>query len=140
MVRHCEAGQFNKAKPILEKLIKRNPTVSEYHRILGQIYSDEGNQEEAINCLIDALRWDPKNTHALTMMGNIFARAKNDISTAMSYYEHALEVSPEDHIAMNNIGANLLQLGKVNEAQRYFEQALSINERYPNTMYGLGMI
>jgi tetratricopeptide (TPR) repeat protein len=58
----------------------------------------------------------------------------------MSYYEHALAVRPEDHIALNNIGANLLQLGKVNEAQRYFEQALSINGDYPNTLYGLGMI
>jgi hypothetical protein len=25
---------------------------------MGQIHSDEGDQEEAINCLIDALRWD----------------------------------------------------------------------------------
>ncbi|OGW32528.1 MAG: hypothetical protein A2X59_09260 [Nitrospirae bacterium GWC2_42_7] len=139
-VKHCEAGRFNKAKLILEKLIKKNPTVSEYHRILGQIYSDEGRQEDAINCLIDALRWDPKNTHALTMMGNIFARSKNDIPTAMSYYEHALAVKPDDHIAMNNIGANLIQIGKVEEARRYFEQALSINTDYPNTLYGLGMI
>jgi len=140
VIKYCETGKFNKAKPILEKLIKKNPTVSEYHRILGQIYSDEGRQEDAINCLIDALRWDPKNTHALTMMGNIFARSKNDIPTAMSYYEHALVVKPDDHIAMNNIGANLMQLEKVDDAQRYFEQALSINGDYPNTLYGLGMI
>jgi len=76
----------------------------------------------------------------LTMMGNIFARAKNDISTALSYYEHTLEVRPEDHIALNNIGANLMQLGKLNEAQKYFERALAINSDYPNTYYGLGMI
>ena len=74
------------------------------------------------------------------MMGNIFARSKNDVATAMSYYEHALVVKPDDHIAMNNIGANLMQLGRVNDAQRYFEQALSINSDYPNTLYGLGMI
>ena len=140
VVKHCEEGKFNKAKPILEKLIKKNPTVSEYHRILGQIYAEEGRQEEAINSLIDALRWDPRNTHALTMMGNIFAREKNDISTALSYYEHVLAVRPDDHIALNNIGANLLQLGKINDAHRYFEQALSINADYANTLYGLGMI
>ena len=139
-VRHCESGKFKKAKPILEKLIKKNPTVSEYHRILGQIYAEEGNQEEAINCLIDALRWDPKNTHALTMMGNIFARYKNDVTTAMSYYEHALVVHPDDHIAMNNIGANLLQLGRVREAEKYLLAAFKINDSYPNTIYALGMI
>ncbi|MBI5633250.1 MAG: tetratricopeptide repeat protein [Nitrospirae bacterium] len=128
------------SKPILERLIRKNPAVSEYHRILGQIYSDEGRQDDAINCLIDALRWDPKNTHALTMMGNIFARSKNDISTAMSYYEQALVVKPDDHIAMNNIGANLIQLDRVKDAQRYFEAALAINSDYPNTLYALGMI
>ena len=78
-VKHCEAGRFNKAKPILEKLIKKKSHRLRVSPNIGQIYSDEGKQEEAINCLIDALRWDPRNTHALTMMGNIFARAKNDI-------------------------------------------------------------
>jgi tetratricopeptide (TPR) repeat protein len=55
---------------------------------MGQILSDEGDQEEAINCLIDALRWDSKNAWALVMMGNIFAKYKNDIPTAMKYYDH----------------------------------------------------
>lgn len=138
-IKYCEAGNYKKAKPVLEKLVKNNPTVSEYHRILGQIYSDEGDQDKAVNCLIDALRWDPKNTHALTMMGNILAKFKNDITTAMTYYEQALKVRPDDHIAMNNIGANLMNLGKVKEAELYFEKAYSINSNYPNTIYAMGM-
>lgn len=139
-VKYCEKGKFNKAKPILEKLIKKNPTVSEYHRILGQIYSDEGDQDKAINWLIDALRWDPRNSHALIMVGNIFARHHNDIETAMTYYEQSLTVKPDDHIAMNNIGANLMQLGRFKEAERYFETAFKINDNYPNTLYALAMI
>src|SRR5690606_32429316 len=65
----CEKGKFTDAKPILIKLIEQNPTHSEYHRIMGQILSEEGDQDEAINCLIDALRWDSKNGWALLMMG-----------------------------------------------------------------------
>ena len=42
---------------------------------MGQILSDEGDQEEAINCLIDAPRWDSKNGYALLMMGNIFLQS-----------------------------------------------------------------
>ena len=49
---------------------------------MGQILSDEGDQEEAINCLIDAPRWDSKNGYALLMMGNIFAKFKDDVPTA----------------------------------------------------------
>jgi hypothetical protein len=36
---------------ILRSLILINPSVSEYHRILGQALSIEGDQEEAINCI-----------------------------------------------------------------------------------------
>jgi len=107
---------------------------------MGQILSDEGDQDEAINCLIDALRWDSKNAWALLMMGNIFAKFKNDIPTAMKYYDQALIAKPNDNITMNNIGANLMQQGKLVEAKKYFQEAVKINNEYPNTHFALGMI
>jgi len=73
-------------------------------------------------------------------MGNIFARNKKDITTSLFYYERVLTVNPNDSIAMNNIGANLMQLGRVNDAELYFEKAFSINSSYPNTLYGLAMV
>jgi tetratricopeptide (TPR) repeat protein len=136
----CEKGKYSEAKPILKKLIEKNPTNSEYHRIMGQILSDEGDQEEAINCLIDALRWDSKNGWALLMMGNIFAKFKDDVPTAMKYYDQALIANPKDNITINNIGANLMQQGKLEEAKKYFYEALKINDQYANTHFALGMI
>jgi tetratricopeptide (TPR) repeat protein len=136
----CEKGKYAEAKPILQILIGKNPTNSEYHRIMGQILSDEGDQDEAINCLIDALRWDSKNGWALLMMGNIFAKFKDDVPTAMKYYDQALLVNPNDNITRNNIGANLMQQGKLEEAKKYFEEAIKINDKHPNTHFALGMI
>lgn len=136
----CEKGKYFEAKPILKNLIAKNPTISEYHRIMGQILSDEGNQEEAINCLIDALRWDSKNGWALLMMGNIFAKFKDDVPTAMKYYDRALIVNPKDNISINNIGANLMQQGKLEEAKKYFWEAIKIDDKYPNTHFALGII
>jgi len=133
----CEKKKFTDAKKVLIPLIEKNPTNSEYHRILGQILSDEGDQEEAINSLIDALKWNPKNGYALIMMGNIFAKFKDDIETALKYYNQALKIKPDDHIAVNNIGANLLQLGKISEGIEYLKKAYLINPNYPNTSYGL---
>ena len=140
VVKHCERGNFKAAKPILEKLIKKNPTNSEYYRILGQILSEEGNIDAAVNNLHTALRWNSKNTHALTMLGNIFARNMNDILTAMTYFEHALAVKPDDHIAINNIGANLMQLGRMKEAEQYFQKAYALNPNYAQTLYALAMV
>lgn len=136
----CEKGQFTVAKPLLNSLLTRNPRNSEYHRIMGQILSEEGDQEEAINCLIDALRWDSKNGWALLMMGNIFVKYKNDPATGMKYYDQALIANPEDNITINNIGANLMQQGNPEEAKKYFYEAIKINEQYPNTHFALGMI
>lgn len=136
----CEKGNYSEAKPILSKLIQKNPAISEYHRIMGQVLSDEGQQDEAIDSLIDALRWDSKNGYALVMMGNILAKFKNDIPTAMKYYDQALVANPNDNITMNNIGANLMQQGKIEEAKKYFWEAVKINGEYPNTHYALGMI
>lgn len=136
----CEKGKYSEAKPILNKLLEKNPTNSEYHRIMGQILSDEGQQDEAIDHLIDALRWDSKNNWALLMLGNIFAKFKNDIETAMKYYDQALLVNPDDHITINNIGANLMQQGNLKEAKKYFSKAIKINNKYPNTHFALGMI
>jgi len=140
LVELCEKGEYSKAKPLAKKLIDKSPNVSEYHRILGQILSDEGDQEEAINCLIDALRWNPKNEWALLMMANIFAKFKEDIDTAMKYYDQVLVVKPNDNIALNNIGANLMQLGKTEDALKYFNKAIKINPDYPNTHYALSLV
>ncbi|CAM3009187.1 tetratricopeptide repeat protein [Flavobacterium frigoris] len=140
VITFCENGKFAEAKPLLQSLVKQNPTNSECHRIIGQIHSDEGDQDEAINSLIDALRWDSKNAYALVMMGNIFAKFKNDIETAMKYYDQALIAKPDDNITINNIGANLLQQNKFGEAKKYFHKALSLDKKYPNTHYALALI
>lgn len=139
VIAFCEKKKFAEAKKTLEPLIKVNPTVSEYHRILGQILSDEGNQDEAINSLIDSLKWDPKNAYALIMMGNIFSKYKDDIGTACKYYNEAIEQNPNDFIAINNLGTNLIQLGKWDEGLKYLEAAYEINPDYPNTNYGIGL-
>lgn len=136
----CEKGHFKEAKGILKHLIGQNPTNSEFHRIMGQIFSEEGDQDTAIDYLIDALRWDSKNGYALVMMGNIFARFKNDVETALRYYHQALAVNPRDHISMNHIGVFLLQEGKTEEGKRYLQEALKVDDTYPNTHHALGLV
>lgn len=107
---------------------------------MGQILSEEGDQDEAINCLIDALRWDATNNWALLMMGNIFAKYKDDLSTAMKYYDQALIAKPNDHIVLNNIGGSLLQQGKLEEAKKFYLEVLKIDKNYPQTHHALGLI
>ncbi len=139
-VRLCDNKQYGLAKPILDNLIEKNPTNSEYHRIKGQVLSEEGNQEDAIDNLIEALRWDPKNGWALIMMGNIFAKEKKDIETAKIYFDQAIKSNPDDHISINNIAALFMQEGNYKTAKEYCNKALSVNPTYPNTHFILSVI
>lgn len=137
VLKMCQEGQFKQALPRLRKLIEQNPTVSEYHRVLGQVLSETGDQDAAIDALVDALRWDPRNGYALIMTGNIYARHKDDLTTANKFFDQALAVNPKDFIAINNIGGNLMQLGRAQEAERYFEIAHEIQPNYPNVRYSM---
>ena len=136
----CEKGELKKALELAKELTSEYPTVSEYFRILGQIYSDLGEQDEAINALIDSLRWNPENEWALLMMGNIFAKHKKDIETALLYYDQILELNPDNFITLNNVGAMLMQNNKKSEALNFFNKAIEVNSEYPNTYLALGIL
>jgi tetratricopeptide (TPR) repeat protein len=133
----CEKGEYPKAKPILSDLIQRNPSVSEYHRIQGQILSIEGNNEDAINSLIDALKWNPQNHSALVMMGNIYYRNFRDEKTAKKYFDEALAQRPDDITALNNYGTLYLLNQKYTEAKQYFDRAYEIDKNNPFAAYGI---
>jgi len=136
----CEKGKFDDAKIILEKLIQKNPSNSEFHRILGQILSEQGDQDEAINALIDALRWNSSNGWGLLMMGNIFAKHKKDLKTALIYYDQAILANKADHITLANIAYLLFQENKFEEAKKYAWETIKLNEKYPNAHFILSLI
>jgi tetratricopeptide (TPR) repeat protein len=133
----CERQKYDSATAELNSLIAKNPSISEYYRVRGQIQSETGNDDEAINDLIEALRLDPNNSWALIMMGNIFARNKKDLETAMIYYNRVLEVDSNNHIALNNIAATLYESGDTAKAEQYFLSSRRVDPTYPNSIYGL---
>ena len=136
----CEKGKFEEAEKLLSPIVKEYPTNSDFHRLLGQIYSEQGKQDQAIDSLINALRWNSNNAYALIMMGNIYLRYKDDPNIAMKNFNQALIVNPGDYLTANNISATLLQLNRFDEAEFYLKKALESNSEFPNTHYGLGVV
>ena len=136
----CEKGQYTEAKKLLRSLLDKAPHVSEYHRILGQIYFDERNYDDALDRLIDALRWDPKNIHAYIIMGNVYIEHKDDTLTAMKYFDRAMEIDPDDVVAMDNMGVVLMKQGQTDKAEQYFEKVYKSDPDYPNTHYAIALL
>ena len=78
VVQLCEQNNYSKALKLVDELIEQDPAVSDYHRIKGQIFFEQGDAENAVDALIDAVRLDPENVNALILLGNLHARVYSD--------------------------------------------------------------
>ena len=139
IVKEAEKGDFKKAKELITEEIEKGCSNSDIYRIYGQILSEEGDQEEGINQLIEALKWNPNNTNALLMMGNIYASFKKDIDTAEIFYRKVIELEPNNYIALNNIAGLIAKEGDLNKTLEYFQKSYQLNPKYPNTLYGMAL-
>ena len=136
----CNKQDFNKALSLLENLIKDEPQNSEAWRVLAQIHWIQMHEpDKAYDELIEALRCEPKNIWALVLMGNLLTKEKNDVEHAQQYYNKVLEYHPDNAIAINNIGATFMERKDYEGALPYMEKALSIDDSYANSYYGLAL-
>jgi hypothetical protein len=58
----------------------------------------------------------PTNLLALIMMGNLWARQKEEPDTALTLYREAHKGQPNDHIAAMNIAGQLIELERYTDA------------------------
>lgn len=136
----CNKKSFEEALIILEEITKENPQNSEAWRILAQIHWNHMNlPDKAYDELIEALRCEPRNIWALVLMGNLLTKENNDVEHAKQYYDKVLEYYPDNVIAINNIGATYMERKDYDGALPYLEKALSIDDSYANSYYGLAL-
>lgn len=135
----CAEGRFNAAKDLLLKAIKACPGYSEAHRLLGQVLYQQGEIDKGMNEVLEALLIDPKNMWALIMMGNILANGKNNVEGADKYYKKVLEYYPDNAIALNNVAGTFIKKKDYDNAIRYMERALELDDSYMNSYYGIAL-
>lgn len=136
----CNKNKFDEALPILEEITKTDPKNSEAWRTLAQLHwFHQHDPEKAYNELIEALRCEPSNIWALVLMGNLLTKEKNDVEHAKQYYDKVLEFHPDNAIAINNIGATYMEVKDFEAALPYLQKALTIDDTYANSYYGLAL-
>lgn len=136
----CNKSEFDKALPLLEEIVKDNPNESEAWRLMAQIHWNHMHlPSKAYDELIEALRSEPKNIWALVLMGNLLTKEMKDVEHAKEYYDKVLEYYPDNAIALNNIGAAFMEQKDYESAVTYLEKAISLDNSYANSYYGLGL-
>lgn len=133
----ADRGDIAGALPLLAELVKKFPEVPKYRRALGQAYMALGDLDNAEDELLRALRLDPLDASAHTVLGNIYA-GRNRQDHAIGFYRRSIELEPSVY-ALNNLAAALAKTGLIEEGIRTFREALNEDPSYPQAWYGLGL-
>ena len=94
------------------------------HTELGAGYYSRGQYAVALQELRKALAADSAYAPAYSILGLVHAELRED-KQAEAYFQRAVELSPNYSEAHNNFGLFLCQRGRVADALKHFESALS---------------
>jgi tetratricopeptide (TPR) repeat protein len=134
--RQADKGEWSKAATTYRRALEANPLLQSARRALAMALMEAGKPEEGEDVLLDALKVDPRDSEALVILGNRYARQGGRNDVALSLVRRACEVAPDDAVAHNSLGALLLEQDQAEEAVVVFNSALALDPTLANAWYG----
>ena len=114
-------------KPDATSTLKHDETPEDRARPftqLGQKYMEMKKYDLARENLLKAIKYDPHNADAHTVLATLYDRV-GDQQAAEDNYRLAAEYAPKSGSANNNYGLYLCKRGKFDLSRKYFDVALS---------------
>lgn len=104
----------------------------------GVFHTESGNYEQAEECFLRALRYNPDEPQLLFRLGyNSWCMEKHE--EAEKYFRQVLEITPDHSTTLGNMAFMLMQLGRLEEAEEYYKKAIASNNSwsYLHNQYAL---
>ncbi len=108
-------GEFERAIPVLKKLIELLPKTSQNIKNLATSYYNIGEFENAGTYFEKYLDSNPNDFEAINDLANCYYKLAN-YKKAEEYYSKALDSNDKLNLIYRNLGLTRLQLGKTKEA------------------------
>lgn len=121
------------------KFVKEESKRPEIIKNLALIYYQEGQYDEAEKAIVEARKSNPNDTNLMLTQMDLYLKSNN-----MGKYEEiareALSKNPNDDVLLYNLGVTSYQAGKLEEAKKYYEQAIRINPKNENAYLNMAFI
>lgn len=88
------AGNYNKAKELLDKLLNRKDVTPSVYQLLGNTYDKVSNVEKAVSTYLDGISKFPAAGELYLEMGTMYLSRK-EYNPAITYYEQGIRSNPE---------------------------------------------
>lgn len=140
-------GQDSKMRDVLvkqgthtdPKLVKEESKRPEIVKNLALIYYQEGQYDQAEKAIVEARKANPDDTNLMLTQMDLYLKSNN-----MGKYEEiakeALAKNPNDDLLLYNLGVTSYQAGKMEDARKYYEQAIRINPKNENAYLNMAFI
>jgi cytochrome c-type biogenesis protein CcmH/NrfG len=97
----------------------------------------QANLAQAAAPLLEAIRNNPNDYDSLVKLGNLFYDGQQ-YSRALTYYERALTIHPENPDVRTDLGTAYWYTGKADQAIAEMETSLKYRPGHPQALFNLG--
>jgi len=110
----------------LEEAAELQPEFGSVHSLLGECYDALGLQDAARAAFKKSLRANANDAAALSGLGWIYHRQKENSDIATLFCRQSVEIAPENGIYRYRLARRYLAENRLKEAQRQFEKAAGL--------------
>ncbi len=112
----------------LPHLMGFKPRLDFVHYNLAVLYEGQGQKEKAAEHYHQALSFNPDDFLSCVNLGN-HAVQRRDWSEALNWYKKAADIEPNSDGVHCNLAGAYVALGRLEEAEAHFDQALKLNPK-----------
>ncbi|MBI1177647.1 tetratricopeptide repeat protein [bacterium] len=134
-----ELGRTNDAIAQLEEAIQLNPDYVQGLNNLGRLRAVEGEFDKAEKLLKHAAELDPKNFGVQFNLGSFYLQ-KHDAPAAVTSFESAHKLQPDNLLALNLLAKSLTIAGKPEQALSYLTNSLATHPDSPELLFNTGLL
>ena len=134
-----KSGQLERARQAFESALERDSSHVKSYINLSRVLLEEERRDEALVRIRQALGLDSASGDGWRVLGRVHGELGN-VEDAVSAYQSALAIDPDDTWAMNNMGLVLIRAGRYDEALLPLARAVQIDESStPQFLNNLGI-
>ena len=138
-----ELGDYDSAVDIYEKLIQIMPNMPDVHSNLANILYVKGDIEGAISHFQTAVTLNPRKQWTSIInqtLGYVYQEGKNDINAAITSYQSAYLLTPEDIDIYINLGSAFYDKEDYANALTVYRNALDLDPKNAKIHCNLGFL
>ncbi len=138
-----EQGDYDSAIEVYEKLIKIMPNMPDVHSNLANILYVKGDIENAISHFQTAVTLNPKKQWTSIInqtLGFVYQEGKQDLNAAISSYQSAYLLTPNDIDIYINLGSAFYDKEDIDNALTVYRNALNLEPENAQIHCNLGFL